>query len=324
MPQKPNAYFFYMKHQKETRIGWRNKPFKELSTLCSPGWNAMTKEEKQIYEDMRTDSDLVVKKKKKNKQGNLDCNGRPIEFSDNLRLEKLKKQEDDLAKIRELVLSNEEALEDCDFYMIHITNYCITKLEPIVYCPAEISIGTFNLKKGFTSKFHSFLSVNIPHGYWLMVKENCEKVLKMKVQEEHSSSDSISKEKVAQKLLEFLKDQSTGNKILFCHPKYQDICTKNLESLLGYGAPQVYSLTQLTYALVDVKGFTQSEAQVEGYSTVLDDERRAYESGLCCEWHENNTENALCSTSILQKCSRNVRDYLGPVFKIGNKQNVKN
>jgi hypothetical protein len=33
-PNKPNGYYFYMQHQRQTRPGWARKSNAELSQIC--------------------------------------------------------------------------------------------------------------------------------------------------------------------------------------------------------------------------------------------------------------------------------------------------
>jgi hypothetical protein len=36
-PNKPNGYYFYMQHQRQTRPGWARKTNAELSQICRHG-----------------------------------------------------------------------------------------------------------------------------------------------------------------------------------------------------------------------------------------------------------------------------------------------
>jgi len=319
MPQKPNAYFFYMQHMKRTVPAWSRKGYPELSGLCSNSWNKLTKAEKQVYENERVNSNLVVQKKKKN-QGKTDCLGRPLEFIQNAREEQKQLAENELKVVEQMIKSLGQQCVNTDYYMIFCTNYCITTTEPIVYCPAEISIGAFNLTRGFKVIYNAIIEAEVPHGYRLMIRDACEKLLKIP----EDFKGAIPKSDVAGRIAELLS--STRQKVFFCHPNYRETCTRNLRSIFrDYGdLPfKVFSLAQLAYAFDFAKNGADEATCCDLYSQCLDHERRGLELGLGCTWHEENTELALCSTSVLNKWSLSLAERLGPMYKItvNNTQN---
>ncbi|XP_023345845.1 protein maelstrom 2 isoform X2 [Eurytemora carolleeae] len=163
MPPKPNGYFFYMCAMKKDIPAWRNKSMAELSELCSPSWNSMSKEDKQFYDDKKHTWTGEMPKKKKNKSVAV-AMGAPLSSEEN---SKLSKQVDTYGRcLLDVKLAKERALENArlesvdiqnmvsdknykttEFLFLATTNYCVTKRDPVVYCPAEISIGRFNLRK---------------------------------------------------------------------------------------------------------------------------------------------------------------------------------
>jgi len=328
MPQKPNGFFFYMRCMKQEVKGWRNKGYPELSTLCSEGWNNLTKEEKAYYDDMKHDYDgfvLPKNKKKKKKAGQqvsgYDCKGRPLLFLANENIERRNKEISETQDILNVVKKTGCEPVRGQFYLVYITNYVITKHEPIVYCPAEISIGRFSGEEGFISlDLNLFAELKTPMGYTLTARENCEQSLKIPFNDFEEAKPLTD---IAYQLLKF---QEQEDAVLFCHPEFRDTIVKNLETIfetIGEENPfKVYSLAELVHRLMVQENFNNS-LKPDTIARLLDPERRTLENGLCCDYHETQ-DNPACSASMLKKWVMATQKCLEPVYGIqANKPNQK-
>lgn len=324
MPQKPNGFFFYMRSMKKG--SWSKKGLPELSALCSEGWNSMTKEEKAYYDDMKHDYDgfVVPKNKKKKKAGQvngLDCQGRPLLFLANEDIEKRNQEISETQDILNVVKKTGCEPISGEFYLIHVTNYVITKHEPIVYCPAEISIGRFSGERGFINlDLNLFTEISTPLGYALAVKDNCEKSLKIPTTDFEKAQPMTA---IADQLLKF---QEKKDAVLFCHPDFRDDIVKNLETIfdaIDEDNPfKVYSLSELVHRLMVQENYSNSLSP-DTITSLLHPERRTLENGLCCDYHETQ-DNPTCSASMLKKWVLAAQKVLEPVYRFqSNKPKVE-
>jgi len=328
MPQKPNGFFFYMRTMKQENPAWKNKGYPELSTLCSDGWNALDQDEKEYYTAMKDDYDGFVKPKKKNKvkangevdERALDCLGRPIMQQKRSDEDDMKVRRAEVGEIRKIVKQARRITTE-EFYIVYTTNYCITKHEPIEYCPAEISIGKFNIRSGFLEEvFQSFIKADVPLGYKLTIQQNCKDVLKIPFDLNIAKPMNyvVTGLRHVQDMILENTSPDFPEAILFCHDEEIDICRKNMERLNRdeeVGAIfEVYSITELILAIlsaleIDI-GLTSAS-----FSMMIHQTTRELDFGDGCSWHEENSDMGLCSTSVLRKWCKSITELIHPLIK---------
>lgn len=340
---KPNGYFFYMQAMRDETPQWRGKSNADLSLLCSKGWNSLTSQEKQPYNDMKHTSGIALPKSGRKviegqrlEKGETDLGGQDslgrslyqIHLSNNESARKFEVEENWCAlQAQDLVRNNNFRKE---FYVVKITNYCITEeMVPKVYVPAEVSIGAFNIYDGLskTKKLNAFCKAEIPFGFTLEVKTTSEDKLKLPFPFHEAKPYN----KVAQMISDFVVDtvlasninngadetlaqqqQQNQEVVLFTHPKHRETCIQNLAAIFGGQNKipfKVMSLADLVAGFYNYKTDNDKISSTAMGECLHHDKIEMDLTDKFCELHET-TDNPVCSTAILTLWIKSARKIL--------------
>jgi len=331
---KPSAYYFYMQEQKNRKPQWRNKGLGELKNLCSEGWNSLSEEAKQKYRDMKeNNTDIVLPKANKTKApkvakgetslGGQDSRGNSLMDIHMKEKERKEMEFSEYRLIQTIVRNLKEKnspsfFTKVDHYVIKTTNYCITDVDPKIYCPAEITIAKFNIATGFNgSVYNAFCKVNIPFGYTLKVKETCEQILKIP----HPYEDAKDVKDVAKEICEVMQKISVHSKpvLVYTHPDERSTLIKNMECIFGNSwiPIRIMSFADLVSALYCCET-NDTKFSPGVVCEFLDPNKRGIQEGQLCEYHEN-TDSAFCSTEIASKWCCGATQLLHTVYQVRTK-----
>jgi len=335
MPKpRVNGYLLYMQDMKIQVPHWNKKTIPEMMTLASPGWDALSQNEKDNYnrraKEMRGVScnQTAMGSARANGGGGvggMDTHGRSLQ---SIHERDRKGKLEAVAKISAVdnhVEDKNGNLVDKVFFVMHATSFTkFTALsegdEAITWVPAEIAVSKFSLSSGLIEAYQAFpLPGKLPVGSKFDCLQGSKK-LDISLTPEDSSFNK--------KDVEIFKDLRAflgTTDICFVMPELEDqvrgvvaeITQRSNQPSLGLS---YLSLPRLLFKLRTDLCQTEEEVMTACPSdnvalTELEKGKFLYSGGLGCEHHEKE-DTAKCCQTLLASWIFTILDICCPAFNI--------
>ncbi|XP_046384313.1 protein maelstrom homolog [Ischnura elegans] len=311
-----NAYYFFMEKYRDDRNRKNpNNPIsiKDAASLCSPLWQAMSPEEKKVYED-------IAKKEK------LRIKGMEVKFTTTglivSDVERKEREHQEYVRsmkeeIRNMVVElNLTDLLERKFYFIHVNHFC--HCDNGDYIPAEVGVACFSLKCGVDDFYHSMVAPgNLPIGYTYKAQKHSTETHGIPIPpSEIGENDFV---KLFMDIYGFVKKGSVGEgkPIVFTLNEFEpcvSIFLEKISNAAGYEAKQfkVYDFVTLFFEL---RNKAASFSGSEGFpvyclaETEIETDSFAYTKEICCYWHEGSEAPQYCSLSRARRWGFHIADH---------------
>jgi len=324
----PYALFVY--EQKQIQRGWSKKSNQEIFVLADPLWKRLSEEERNSYvlkaKGMKEGSSPSYAAQEVNNNHGVtnsrgfDSMGRSLDELRKRDIDAVKSANAKCAAVKEMIEIDD--LENREFVVMHV-NIFVHVPEANVYVPAEIALTRFSVNEGIIDTYQAFPRPGrIPPGYKYACVETSE--LKHKIPLDYEPGKRNPDETLTaeftytedSKILKDIKDLLKGTRYIFTMPELEDRCKGVLRQLttrsqlpdLGI---QMLHLPELLYRLMGdeyIPGPLVAMAQFEK-------ERFLYNSGLCCPWHEDNTDTVHCSESLVKRWTYTILHFTCDKFE---------
>jgi len=323
----PYALFVY--EQKQIQRGWNKKSPQEIFKLADPLWRRLSEEERNSYvlkaKGMKEGSSYVVQEVNNNhgitNSNGFDSMGRSLDDLRKRDIDAVRTANEKCAAVKEMI-ENDDDLENREFVVLHV-NIFVYVPEENAYVPAEIALTKFSINKGIIDTYQAFPRPGkIPPGYKYACIETSEQKHRIPLDyepgprnpDETYTADFTYTEdsKIIKDIMEMLE----GTRYIFTMPDIEDRCKGVLRqmttrsSLEDLGI-QILHLNELLYRLMGdeyIPGPLVAMAQYER-------ERFLYNSGLCCPWHEDNTDTVHCSESLVKRWTYTILHFTNNKFE---------
>jgi len=328
---KMGPYALFVHEQKQLQRGWHKKSPQEIFKLADPLWRGLSEEERNSYvlkaKGLKEDSSFAAKALEVNNNHGVtnskgfDSLGRSLDDLRKRDIDAVRTANEKCATVKEMI-ENDDDLENRAFVIMHV-NIFVHVPEKNAYVPAEIALTKFSIHKGIIDTYQAFPRPGrIPPGYKYACIETSEQKHKIPLGYEPVSKnpdDTYITEFMYtedSKIINDIKDMLKGIRYIFTMPDIEDRCRGVLRQMTTRSKLedldiQILHLNELLYRLMEeeyIPGPLVAMAQFER-------EWFLYHSGLCCPWHEDNTDTVHCSESLVKRWTYTILHFTTNKFE---------